>query len=422
MATSRRTLRYALLGAAAFVALIVLAFIILTRTDFGVERAGQFAVERLRSSVHGELRVGGVTSRGLLSGVTIHDVTIEDPEGRLFLAADSARLAYRIRTLLGGDIAFDRLTLYTPTVNLERLPGQEEWNFERIFPGDTTTVPDTLPDEDLVLIEDVTVMDGTVVLRLPWDPEPPVEPEDTARLILEDVPGGVARVMRFEAVNGRMPRIVWDAPGDDPKLFQIAELSTRAYIWDTPADIRQLQGTMAWQDSVLLFETPSVRLPDSELSAVGELVLGEEERFDIEARGDDVAFADFQWLYPALPDDGGGALTFRMQTQGDGRTLWLVQDARLRTGGTELAGSFGVITGDTLYFTNVSLRASPLDLELLEAVIPGDLPLEGLLIGTVEVEGPVSSLRTRGDVRFNRLAGIEGESAARWNGTVRAAP
>lgn len=419
MARFNRTFLYVLVGAVALVVLLVALFVVLTRTDFGVERAGRFAVERLRSSVNGELRVGQVTSRGLLSGVTLHGVAIDDEQGRPFLRADSARLAYRVRTLLGGDIAFDRLTLYAPRVVIERLPGQDDWNFERIFPGDTTTVPDTLPDEDLVLIDDATIIDGQFTIRLPWEPDPPVEPDDTARLILEEVPGGIARVLRFDAVNGRIPRIVWDAPGDEPQLFRISELAARAYIWETPVEVQGMEATVTRQDSLISFDIPRLRLPSSELSVVGQVVIADDNRYDVEIQGDDLAFADFQWLYPALPEDGGGALEFRMQSQEGDRILWLARDANLRTGGTRLAGSFGVITGDTLYFTNVDLEASPLDLELLQSLLPGELPLEGLLIGTVEVEGPVSSLQTRGDLRY-RLAGGAGESWARWTGGVRA--
>lgn len=407
-----------LVVAAVVVTVLVVLFVVLTRTDFGVEQAGRFAVDRLRSSVDGELRVGRVTSGGLLRGVTLHDVAIDDATGRPFLRADSARLAYHLRTLLGGAIAFDRLTVYSPVVHIERLPGQERWNYERLFPGDTAA-PDTTA-QGLLLIDDATIVDGRVFVRIPWEPEQPVEANDTARLILEDVPGGVARVLRFEDVDGRLPRIVWESPEDDAKLIRIGQLAARAYIWETPIEVRRLEGTVTIRDSLLSFQAPRVQLPRSELEMVGQIILAEGgNRYDVEAEGDDLSFADFQWLYPALPEDGGGSLRFRIQSQDANNILWLARDARLRTGGTEVAGSFGVVTGDTLYFTNVDLEASPLDLELLRSMLPGELPLEGLLIGTVEVEGPISALRTRGDLRYVRADG-PGESSVRWAGTVRA--
>ncbi|NIQ56576.1 MAG: hypothetical protein GWN85_24845, partial [Gemmatimonadetes bacterium] len=163
--------RYALIGIAVLAALLVGGILVLTRTDFGVERAGQFALERLRGSINGELTVDRITSGGLLSGVTLHEVSITGPDGRPFIRADSARLAYSLRTLLGGSIVFNRLIVHGPDVTIERLPGWEEWNYERIFPGDTTSqAPDTAAG-GLVLIDDATVHDGRVVVRLPWEPD-----------------------------------------------------------------------------------------------------------------------------------------------------------------------------------------------------------------------------------------------------------
>lgn len=416
MARIGRGVRYTLIGLAVFVVLAIAAVLLLTRTDFGVDRAGRFALDQIRGSINGELEVGRIESRGLLRGVTLHDVSLIDRDGRPFLVADSARLAYRLRTLLGGDIAFDRLFLYSPEVTIERLPGQDEWNYDRLFPGDTTA-PDTLPDQDLVLIEDATVHDGVVIVRSPWEPDGPVEPDDTARMILEETPTGLVWTWRFEEVNARVPRIVWEAPGEEGKTIRVSALSTRAYVWETPAEIREAEGTVVIRDSLVSFELPHVRLPASELSLVGRIILDEDNLYDIEAEGDDVAFADLRWLYPRMPRDGGGSLRFRIQTQESGDMLWLARDARVRSGGSEIAGSFGIVTGDTLFFTHVDLEASPLDLELLRSVLPVDLPVEGLLIGTVEVEGPISALRTRGDVRH--LAD-GGDTRARWNGTVRA--
>jgi hypothetical protein len=416
MARLRRATIGLLAGLAVATLVVVVALLWLTRTEAGVETAGQYVVERLRGSVNGELEVGGIRSRGLLRGVTLDGVRITGPDGRLFLQADSARLAYHLRTLLGGDISFDRLTLYRPEIHLERLPGQEDWNFEIIFPAD----PDRETD-NIVLIQDATIHDGFVALRLPLLPEaggpPPGE-----RVVLEEVPGGTVRLLRFEALNGRLPRILWQAPEMQGRVVQIGRLSGRAYLWDTPADIRELRGTLTLRDSIVTFRAPHVRLPDSELSALGQIVLGEGQfRYDVEATSERVAFRDFQWLYPLLPGEGGGSLRFRMQTQERGNILWLAENARISTPGTELAGSFGVVTGDTLYFANVDLRASPLDLELLQRLLPMELPVEGLLIGTLEVDGPLSSLRTRGDLLYRSLAdGRPAESAVRWAGVLQA--
>jgi hypothetical protein len=418
-----RVVRYTAVGAAILAVLLVAAVLFLTRTGAGVERAGRFALDQIRGSVNGSFDVDRITSGGVLTGLTLHGVSITGPDDRPFLRADSARLGYRLRTLLGGSVVFDRLFLYSPDVVIERLPGDDRWNYERIFSSDTTS-SDTSSTGRLILIDDATISDGRVAIRMPWEADGPVTPEDTARLILEAVPGGLVRTLRFEAVDARVPRIVWETPDDDGKVIRIGQLSTRAFVWETPADVQALEGTVTIQDSLVSFDAPVARLPSSRMSVVGQVVLGRDgadNEYDIEIDGREVAFADLQWLYPRMPRDGGGRLRFRMQTQSPGSMLWLAREARVETGGTELAGSFGVVTGDTLYFTNVDLQASPLDLELLRRIVPAELPIEGLLIGTIEVEGPISSLRTRGDMRLRTFAEGDGaESRVRWSGTVDA--
>jgi translocation and assembly module TamB len=417
MARLRWSLQWALAGATLALLLVAGAVLFFTRTEAGVQRAGQYVVDRLRGAVHGELEVAGVRSRGLLRGVTLDGIRITGPDGRLFLRADSARLAYDILTLLGGDVAFNRLTLYRPEVHLERLPGAERWNFQEIFPED----PEPDAPDNIVLIEDATVHEGRVIIRIPRDGNrPPSERE-----LVEEVPGGEVRVVRFENLDGRIPRIVWQTPEAQGRIIDIARLSGHAYLWDTAAEVRDVQGTVTVRDSIVTFNTPTVDLPASRLSALGQVVIRDDgdHLYDLEARSERMALRDLQWLYPLLPDEGGGSLRLRIQSRRPGTILWLAEDARLSTPGTELTGSFGVITGDTLYFTNVNLRASPLDLELIQRMLPVELPVDGLLMGTLEVEGPISSLWTRGDLRYRSLArGGARESAARWSGRVRAEP
>jgi hypothetical protein len=190
----------------------------------------------------------------------------------------------------------------------------------------------------------------------------------------------------------------------------------RAYIWDTPAD----QGPPRHADGPGLHRRsgrPMYGCPTRSCPPWARMVLGDEfHRYDIEAEGDRLAFATSSGsthrsrrrrrrAAPPDPDPGAG----EHPVAGE--------DARIRTMGSELSGSFGVVTGDTLYFANVNLRASPLDLELVRRLLPVDLPVEGLLIGTVEVDGPLSALRTRGDLRHRDVAHGGVESAVRWTGT-----
>lgn len=408
---------YVLIGLLAALALIAVLLFVFTRTEWGVERVGRFAIDRISRGIQGELRVRRVTSRGLLGTVTAQDVAIDDPQGRPFVRADSAILRYNWRTLAGGRIVLTRVDLFDPEVYLEKLPGDTAWNFEYIF-EDTTPEPE---EPRLVLLENVRVRNGLVVVQVPWEPPPgePIEPEDTSRLILRREVGGLQREFRFEAVNGRFPQVLWESPEEEGQLFRVRSLSTRGYIWDAPFHLRDFRGTITVRDSIIAFKADRVRFPSSRSSVVGRVIVGRERpRYDIKIEGHEVAFSDLQWLYPPLPEEGGGSLDFRMQTQEPKGTLWLAQNMRIRAPGTQVTGTFGIVTGDTLYFTQVDLRASPLNIQLIEDMLPGELPVEGLLVGTVEVEGPVSSLSTRGDLRLAQTGSSRSSSAVRWSGTV----
>lgn len=402
---------YIFLGLSLGLGILVGALYVLTETRYGQERVRRFALEQVGERVEGELRVGRIESSGLLGGVVLHDVTFVDPLGLPFLSADSIRLRYRWRNLLRGQIVFDRLDAYRPEVYLTRLPGDTLWNFDRVFPD---TTPDIDEENSFILIDRVTIVDGTLYVRTPWEPN---GPDGAERVILEEIPGfGTVRVIRFEDINAQLPRVLWESPVEEGKLFQVAHLSTVGYIWDTPFRLNDLAGVVTVRDSLISFDVDRFRFPDSRGSGVGRIILDDENRYDILIDGDRVALADLQWLYPPLPDEGYGDLTFRIQSQ-PGGVLWLAQDAHIIAPGTELRGDFGIVTGDTLYFTQVDLRASPIDLELIASILPVDLPIDGLMVGTVVVEGPISSLTTRGDVRLASRGG-GAPATLRWIGTV----
>lgn len=407
------------------VAIAAIGVYVLSETQFGAERVRGFVVGKIEERIQGELRVGTIRPGGLLGGATVEEFEIKGPGGRPFLRVDSARLEYDLGNLLAGRWVFRDVVLYSPVVVIERLPGDTAWNYEHAF-EDPTPEEDEGPDP-YILIENARVVDGTITVRWPWEPEPGevVEPDDTARLILEDAPRasgagtGLVRVVRFEDVNGTLPRVLWSSPVEEGRLFEVASLATHGFMYEDPFDLRQFRGTVTQRDSVISIDARDLRLPDSRATGAGRFInRAERDVYDLDIAGDEIAFRDLQWLYPNFPDEGGGKARIRIQTLDPRGTLWLVEDAHLRAPGNEVAGTFGIVTGDTLYFTRVDLRASPLDLQVLADILPGDLPLDGLLVGTVEVEGPISSLQTSGDLRLTATAPVQTTSSIRWSGIV----
>jgi len=401
-------------GVLAGLLLGVAAVMVFTRTDFGMERVRGYALDALQERVQGEVRIERIGGPGLLGAAVFHGVAIDDERGRPFLRLDSARVAYNWRSLVRGRIVLDRATLYGPRLVMEQLPADTAWNYQRIF-ADTTaaTGPDT---RDLVMFDDVRVVDGTVIVRMPYEAE---EGEERGRKVIEEVPGGLVQVYRFDQLQGEFPEVIWESPLEDGQLFRVASLSGRGFVMSDPVLLRDLRGSVTLVDTVLSLDLPEVELTESRGAVVGRVVMEEGlNRYDVRIDASRLSFADLRWLAPDLPD-GGGSLVLRIQTQAEGGLLWLAQDARVTAPGSSVTGTVGFVTGDEPYFTQVDLRAAPLDLDLIARFLPDGLPVEGLAVGTVEVTGPISALETSGSMRLTSPGGTDA-GRVRWAGTLDA--
>ena len=392
----------------------VIALYSLSRTQFGMDRVRTMALSWLEDRVQGEIHIGGFGGRGMLRGLTLHDFYIIDEKQRPFLSADSAVIAYNWRTFVTGRIVLDEATLYQPKIYLEQLPGDSIWNYQYVFPT-PERAPGQLPARKLIMFNNARVVNGSAVVRVPFEPHESIEADDTARSIIEQVPGGLAKVMRFDSVQSVISRLIWESPIEAGKLVDIRSLSGKGFVWREPVRVTALRGTLTVKDTIFAFDVPDVRMRGSQASMVGRVIMEEGYNFfDVRVDGKRFSFTDLQWLFPDLPDEGGGSGTLRIQSQRPNGILFLATNTRIAAPGTRLAGSFGIVTGDSMYFTDVDMRAAPLNLELIEAVLPGKLPLDGFLIGTVEVKGPLSALDTKGDMHYAQTGA---RSGVKWKGT-----
>ncbi|HSJ14563.1 MAG TPA: translocation/assembly module TamB domain-containing protein [Longimicrobiales bacterium] len=422
MRRGTRIAAYIGIGALAGLILAFIAIQLMTRTDWGHERARRFALAWLDDRVQGNVTVSRISGSGLLRGLVLHGVTIVDERDRRFLHADSIAANYNWRTLVSGQIVLDRVVLYGPDVRLEQLPGDTAWNYQYIFRDTTPDDPDRPRRRSLVMFHDTRVIGGSATVLTPAGRDGTIEPADTARSVIERLPGGWAKQMRFENIDADLSRVIWESPIEEGRFFEIRRASGRGYVFRDPLELRDAQGRVALRDSTVTLDFSRVELPATRAAIYGHVVQARGQNYyDLQIDTDRFAFADLQWVYPQLPEQGSGAARLRIQSQrAQGGTLWFAENARIRTEGTNVAGTFGIVTGDTTYFTRVDLRASPLDVSLLERLLPGGLPVEGLLVGTVEVKGPLSAIETEGDLELSTPRGRSG--VIRFAGTLDARP
>jgi hypothetical protein len=392
----RHRVRWLLTGMAIGATIFLVVVLVLSQTVLGHRQVLRIVLGALADQVEGTIVVERV-SGNLLRGALLHGVSVRGRDGEALLLADSAFLDYRLRSFTVGDVVINRLHLFDPSVFLYRLPDDTLWNFERIFPTDPERPPS---DRQPVVIHRVDVVNGLVLVRTPWQPDEDASPAererqveralaDTSRVLVEAVPGGFLRAYRFEKLVGAAEGVIVARDEHGGTSVRIRDLAGDLHVWRRPIELRGLRGALRIRGGRMEYVAERISLPGTEASSHGIIPTGSPDaRLDVRLTADTASFADFRWLWPQLPERGGGTLSLIIERRPDEGILYLARDVRLRPPGTLLHGDFGVIVGDTLRFVDVNLDADPLDIGAVEALLPVELPVVGLRVGGVQLRTP----------------------------------
>ena len=405
----------------------IIAVWIVTNTDFGRERSRRFIVNLLNAQTHGIVKAEAMHGN-LLSGATLVRVSITDSAGHPFLKADSLSLHYVMRSFFSQRLEFSDVVIYHPDVVVARLPGGP-WNYRILWPA---TPPrsrgDTLPGwGSLVTLTNVTVVDGFVTVRSPWAPRAGVSSRvrDSiitdalgagSRLFIAKAPGGFQKVVTLQRVNAKVPFVRWSDPEFRTKYVQVAALSMDAFPFRPPAArVRALTGNFEFNDDSLWWKGAAARLPRSAMKGDGVYNLNNGDlRLGLAVTP--ASFADFDWLYPHFPKEGGGNLAMSVQWKGVTQT-YVVRSADLRTGQAHLTGDIGVTVTDTVFFHDANVRFTGLTTKQIEAAAPGvRAPRQGVLAGRATFSGTPKRMLLDADVSF--LAYGRGTSRVVADGVV----
>ncbi|HEU4630367.1 MAG TPA: hypothetical protein VFS08_11525, partial [Gemmatimonadaceae bacterium] len=423
-----RGVAWTLAGLLGLVLLAVLAVLVLTNTDWGRERVRRFAVSTLNDIAHGTVRIGRLDGN-LLRGLTASGISITDSTGAPLVTADTVRTKFDLLALLDQRIVLRDVLLVEPLVVLDKPPGGE-WNFARIFPGDTTA-RDSLAGPgwgSWLRLEDVVIRDGHVIVRLPWEPDTALAgaARDSAvalalstasRANVVEAPGGYQQIYEFRDLSARLPLMRVADPEEPASRFEVATLQTIALPFRPPAaEVRDLRGAFLVAPDSVWFDSVQARLPGSQLAASAKILFGQ-TRMALLVQGRPIATGDLRWLYPALPADGGGRVDFALRTNGD-TARYDARNTDLRLEGATLSGDLGLVfVADTLGFDDTSLRFADVDTRLIERLAPGvELPRSGVLSGRAALDGTIAGLRVDGDVTF--LDRVAGRNRATARGTL----
>lgn len=399
-----------LLAGIAVVALLLLAAAyVITNTGWGRERVRRYVVGLIQRNSHGIVHIGSVTGN-LLGGATLHDVVITDSAHAPFIKADEIQAHYSLGTLRGKKIELSEVRLVKPIIVLDEQPGGK-WNYDRIFPRDTTTPTGTKKTGwgTWIRFSDVTVLDGDLTVRSPWNPDSHLSVADArdavrralgpeGRLNIVQVPRGYQKISTFHRINGLFPLVRLEDPAYRNRLIDVAALKMIAEPFRPPdADVRGLTGTFEFTGDSVWWKGARASLPKTRITGDGRYYIYNGD-LHLRLRGDPVDPADLRWAMVQLPKQGSGKLDFGLDWIGD-KSVYLAQNMDVTLEKSHVTGQIEATVTDTLAYRNADLRFSSLDTRLLTQLFPAMVfPRPLTLTGHAVFDGGQHALRVNGDV------------------------
>ena len=317
---------------------------------------------------------------------------------------------YDPRDLIDSRVFVRRCFIEHPYVHLIQ-HANGVWNFKEIF-ASANTAPPTPKDPtargwgDYIVFDSVTTRNASFYLTLSWHPDDSLRASVRDSVIRAHLTNPAKAV--FQTFDGYGRRYAWTNvhglvsharladPDSDRKFgqqFVIDSLSADEYeptfkFRNVTGDVRKL-GDSVW------FKVSHFDMPASTGNGSGKVWWGGENRstrYDIAIRGDSVSLDDVNWVYPTLPRTGGGTLDLFIKNDPKNEKVvdFKLVKMDVRSTKSHITGDMSFGTGAPLLLVrNVSLRADPIDFDLIRTLNGKPFPLDwqGQLFGTVTARG-----------------------------------
>ncbi len=389
-------------------------FFFLTRTDRGASEVVEQVLRRL--PIRGEITATAARSDELLRGVRLYGLSIRGDDGRMLAVADSVSIQYNWRTLVSGDVVFDSLEVWQPTVMLSRYPGEREFNVERIFVSEEEA-KDTArtPLKDLIF-RGVLVHGGELRVLYPAGPDP------SPRWLTVPSPVGDSLLRRqtFAGIDAVLPTVLVQSHDTVGQRVTIDSLSFLGGIVEDPVRVRNARGRVRFEDTRLDVDLDRLVLEGSEAQGrvFAEFPGGTNPihfGFDLNSPGIDLA--DLAWLDGRIGEGHAeGGLAWDAQGAQSRLTFRALQlsapESQVRLDGVV------VIEGDHFRMEDLDVRAAPLALARIEPWLARPLPVKGSVEGTAALDGTLGNLATSGRLTLRRTGPGEGPITAEFGGTL----
>src|SRR3989441_216277 len=418
----RRSLGVALWGVVGLLAGVLGALSALIGTGAGRDLVARAAGGRLRQVFPGTVEIGDVGGT-LLTGLTLSDVRLFDPDTTLVAWLPRADLSYNPLEFAAGRVVLFELDLRQPVFNIVQHPsGRLNAEALAALRGPDTAQAPRGP-APLILFRTVRIEDGSVMLRLRAGPAP-----DTTHEIDAAARDGPLRVRRFDHLAARLAALRLSSPRDKGIRMDITGLAVRSS--DPAVELRDVAGRITVVGDSLDADLERVRLPGSALQARGRVRWPHGTLlFDLAARADSATLSDFRFIDSRFPD--GAVLRGGVALRSHGSRVLEVRldPLTFASGGGTVTGRLTALSAadsGLVALRGTDLEARDFDLEFARPFLDR-LPLAGRLSGHTVAEGaigalhletdwvfrdslvpgwPQSTVRGRGEVDLSRGAGV----------------
>src|SRR5262249_6826183 len=179
-------------------------------------------------------------------------------------------------------ISVDRAVAVRPVVVLDH-PPVGHWNWQLIFPRDTTPKPASEQTKwgDWLRFTNGSVIGGQLIVRSPWHPNRGLSARarDSAiaealrgggRLLIRRPPGGYQKIVQLDTVNATIPLLRLSQPGVKNRLLEVSAATMNAYPFRPPAAIvRDLKGIFPFNNDSIWWKDAHAAFPKSKVHGHG---------------------------------------------------------------------------------------------------------------------------------------------------------
>jgi autotransporter translocation and assembly factor TamB len=363
--------------------------------------------------VRGSLRIGRVSGRWV-DGFTLNNVVIQDTAGELLAKVPRIEVHYRLANLLAGRMVFSRALLHRPEVQIVKHRGGR-LNFQEVFRLNEGPGGGASP---LIELNDLTVDEGRVTIRVPWNPDRRLHTTrqvDSALAAERVKPGrriepgsdGLQMVRTVDGLEADFPLVRLATPDRQPILLQIDRLAAR--VSDPFLEIRDLTAEVRTKDDSLVFILERAMLPGTSVRGRGRLDWPRDTLlYHLAIEAPRLALADLRFVSPFFPAFTGKA-TLRARSVSGARTEWDIQGLSAGDRESRVTGHLVALTDAYrgLGFRNLGLDLDRLDLDVVRPYLD-TLPFHGRLTGHLDADGFFDRLKVSLDWLFDDAAVPDG--------------